>query len=673
MGLRYKVQFADSNKNIYTVEIYREGYTGDVKELTGAASCFVVSGKDDDFMYVPLRPSTATLTVLESDLLLDLYSINNQYAPVKLYKNEVLEWTGYIKPEQFTQPYVPTVEAISVECVCAISTLEYINYEVQTETGYISAWELLRYLIGKCSGGYRAVYIPWVYGKDSAITGNVMEDIVLCEENFTSGENNMMEVLEDLCKFFNWTVYDIKGCLWFVDADWTGTYRVYNEGLTSYTTANGNEVLVQDVGMNGSGSNTLDVIPGYNKASVKAINNVFDEVIQEEPFDILEVVQTWEYNEGNKEDARRAVRRFKKPMLWEMFYYNQQLKAITFDEAKQLDMNSEVVGCVELEENGYRVTEKDGEFVPKETEFDWEDLLKVRYDIYHSLYGKNDRYKAFTVKGVNSVWKDGAFGLDMALKFTTGSDMVETAGILIDTDLYFMLRIGDKYWNGKSWVSEYSKFKVGYNVNTLRGYQNIPSNKNANMPYKGLRGHVIELPNDIVLKGDLEFTMFINCPEIVDLGGNEISGYFIKGFTLNYVKKDGVNDEGENGDRVYENVVNEAYMSDADEIEFGISSYNQDGATYSKALLGDNFLTDNLYCAVVGEKVRPEELMIRRIVNRYGETKIKLTEALCMTDEITPISVVSERTMQGKTFRMTSGEWDYEANRLVVQIQEDAE
>ena len=44
-----------------------------------------------------------------------------------------------------------------------------------------------------------------------------------------------------------------------------------------------------------------------------------------------------------------------------------------------------------------------------------------------------------------------------------------------------------------------------------------------------------------------------------------------------------------------------------------------------------------------------------------------------MTDEITPISVVSERTMQGKTFRMTSGEWDYEANRLVVQIQEDAE
>jgi hypothetical protein len=396
-------------------------------------------------------------------------------------------------------------------------------------------------------------------------------------------------------------------------------------------------------------------------------------VIQEEHFDNLEVVQTWEYEEGNFEDARRAVRRFKKPMLWEMFYYDQQLNPITFEQAKQMDMNSEVVGCVELTENGYRVTESNGEWVPKETDFEWEDFLKVRYDVFHTLFGKNDRYKAFTVKGVNSVWKDGAFGLDMSLRYTTGSEMVETAGTLIDTDLYFMLRIGDKYWNGTSWVDEYSKFRVGYNVNTGRGFQNIPSNKNANMPYKGLRGHVIELPNDIVLKGDLEFTMFINCPATIDLAGNEMSGYFIKDFTLNYVKKDGVNDEGENGDRVYENIVNETYMSEAEEIDFEIGSYNNDGATYSKALLGNGFLTNNLYCKVVEEMVRPEELMIRRIVNRYGATKIKLTEALWMTGEITPISIITERTQPGKNFRMTSGEWDYEQNRLTIQIQEDTE
>jgi hypothetical protein len=592
---------------------------------------------------------------------------------VKLYRDGVLEWTGYIKPEQFTQPYVPTVETISVECVCALATLEHIEYKTQNESVYITVMDLLRYLIRSTNGGYNWVYVPCVYGVNAVVTRNVLEEIVLCEENFTSEEMNLMEVMEAVCKFLNWTVHDVKGSLYFVDEDWKGTYRIYDEALESYTETEVNSVFVQDVGYNGSGANTLDVVPGYNKASVKSINHVFDEVIPEEPFDILEVVQTWEYDEGNFEDARRAVRRFKKPMKWEMFYYDQQLNQITFEQAKQMDMNSEVVGCVELTENGYRVTESNGEWVPKEADFEWEDFLKVRYDVFHTLFGKNDRYKAFTVKGVNSVWKDGAFGLDMSLRYTTGSEMVETAGTVIDTYLYFMLRIGDKYWNGTSWVDEYSKFKVEYNVNTIRGFQNIPSNKNANMPYKGLRGHVIELPNDIVLKGDLEFTMFINCPATIDLAGNEMSGYFIKDFTLNYVKKDGVNDEGENGDRVYENIVNESYMSEADEIEFEIGSYNEDGATYSKALLGDGFLTNNLYCKVVEEMVRPEELMIRRIVNRYGVTKFKLTEALWMTDAITPITILTERTQPGKTFRMTSGSWDYEQGKLTVQIQEDVE
>lgn len=669
MGLRYRIPFKDFKNNSFVVEVHREDYTGEVTELTGAPSCFVVSGTDDDFVYIPVRTSTATLNVLESDLLLDLYSINNQYAPVKLYKNGVMIWTGYIKPEQFTQPYTPHPQSIGVECVSALSTLENVEYKEQTETGYITAMELIRYMVGAANGDYKGVYLPKVYGKTENMQDNVLDEIVLCEENFTSEEMNLMEVMEALCKFLNWTVHDVGGYLYFVDADWTGEYRLYDEALNEYTTASGNEVLVQNVGYNGSDGNTLDVVPGYNKASVKSINNVFDDVIKEEPFDILEVVQEWEYDEGNFEDARRAVRRFKKPMLWEMFYYNHDMRPMTIDEIKAVDINSEVVGCVEMTENGYRVKEVDGEWVPKETDFDWEDMLKLRIDRnYNILNGGNDRYKAFTVRGVNSVWKDGAFGIAMDIKHTTGAEMVNTAQTVIDTDYYFMLRIGTKYWNGESWVDSYSLFKVRYNANTKNGWNALPSNKNANMPYRGLNGHVVELPSDEVLKGDLEFTMYMNDP-----ADSTISGYFIRNFKLNYAKKDGVNDEGENGDRIYENIVNEEYMSDCDEIEFEIGSYNKDGATYSKALLGDDFLTDNLYCAIVGKMVRPEELMIRRIVNRYGVTKIKLTEAIQVADEITPLTILTERTMAGKRFRMTSGEWDYEQNRMTIQMQEDAE
>ena len=71
---------------------------------------------------------------------------------------------------------------------------------------------------------------------------------------------------------------------------------------------------------------------------------------------------------------------------------------------------------------------------------------------------------------------------------------------------------------------------------------------------------------------------------------------FLQVRKFGYAKKDGVVEEGADGDRVYENIVNEAYMSECEEIEFEISSYNADGATYSKALLGGGFLTNNLYC-----------------------------------------------------------------------------
>lgn len=669
MGLRYRIPFKDCKNNSYEVRIYRNGYTGEVKELTGAPSCFVVSGTDEDFMYSPVRTSTATISVLDSDLLLDLYSINNQYAPVKLYQDGVLEWTGYIKPEQFTQPYVPMVETISVECVCALATLEHIEYKTQNKSGYITVMDLLRYLINSMNGGYNGVYVPCVYGVNAVVSRNVLEEIVLCEENFTSEEMNLMEVMEAVCKFLNWTVHDVKGYLYFVDADWKGTYRIYDEALESYTETEVNSVLVQDVGYNGSNGNTIDVVPGYNKASVKSINHVFDEVIPEEPFEILEVIQTWTYNEGDFEDARRAVRKFKKPMKWEMYYYDHDMNALTIDEIEKMEINSDVVGCVELSENGYRVTEKDGAWVPKESEYTWEDMLRVRLDNNGILINAgDDRYKAFTLKGVNSLWKDGAFGVNMSIRYTTGADMVETAMTLVDTYFYFVLRIGENYWDGSDWVNTYSTFRIRYNVNTAQGFQPIESNLNADMPYRGLKGHVVELPSDRILRGDLEFTMFMNNP-----AAGDISGYFIKDLTLDYAKKEGVYDEGENGDRVYENIVNEAYMSEADEIEFEIGSYNEDGATYSKALLGDGFLTNNLYCAVVEEMIRPEELMIRRIVNRYGVTKIKLTEAIWMTDAITPITILTERTQPGKTFRMTSGSWDYEQGKLTVQIQEDVE
>ena len=76
-------------------------------------------------------------------------------------------------------------------------------------------------------------------------------------------------------------------------------------------------------------------------------------------------------------------------------------------------------------------------------------------------------------------------------------------------------------------------------------------------------------------------------------------------------------DDDKDSDRIYENVVNENFINELDEIEFKISSYNNDGACYSKVLLLDEYLKDNLYSSIEKTLIRPEELLIRRIINQY--------------------------------------------------------
>lgn len=672
MGLRYTIPFKDSENTDYLVQIFRGGYNGEAKELTGAVSCFVVSGTDDDFVYTPIRPSSATIKVLDSDLLLDLYSINNQYAPVRLLRNGILEWTGYIRPEQFTQPYVPTAEVISVDCVCALSTLEKIEYkQINNLTGVVDLWTLIKTLISYTKGSYRGVCIPWVYGSSSSMTGNVFERITLIENNFIKEEMTLYEVLEAVCKFLNWTVYDFKGCLWFVDNDWTGTYRMYDEALETFAEIQGNEILLQDVGFNGSDSNTLDVVPGYNKAFVKALNNVFDDVVKDEDYDTLSKYANGEYlvQTYKGSDGPHGVRKqFLKPKNWKLFAYSGTniISGAEIESMNKYQLNN-VFGALLMSEADYKC-KGIGDPEPDEdvTDFNYEDSVQIRIASTSTaqLPALMAFNKALTMEGENAVYADCAISIDGTFQAYFDDDMagpVEKTSNLTRT-ITAEVSCGDKWFNGSAWSTEYSTFPIEVDESGK-----IKSNRTPYTPYKGISGYVI--PMDFFV-GVPKISVY--CPIWLDDNGTHyITGVKVRGLNFGYVKKEGIIEEGEEGDRVYENVVNEAYMSDAEEITFEISSYNRDGASFSKALLDNGWLTNNLYCKVVEEMVRPEELMIRRIVNRYGATKIKLTEAICMTGDMSPIAQIKERSMADKTFRMTSGEWDYEQNRLMLQIQED--
>lgn len=680
---RYRLPFFNYAGESLEIKFYMEDYIGEIETLTGAPSAFVVTGTDEEFVYEPVRTSTASVSIVTDSLLNDLFSVNSHHVAVKLYRGNKLLWTGYVEPEVFTQAYVPIADKLSINCISAIGTLENIQYEKQTENGFITAINLLRYIIRSANGGYEKIYIPYVYGSSEvnySTKKNIFDEITLAEENFTSEGMMLDEVLEYFCRFFNWTLYDYEGSLYFVDADWEGEYFSYGEDLVTYEMVTPNTVLLQDIGFGGS-DHTIDVLPGYNKVTVKAINNVFDELVENEDLETLKEngYQSVSYDKLSGDDVKVVRKRFLIPEKWELDSYDGD----TGEKQDPKDAMNNSFGSALLKISEYGGKWERSDFIPDISDYSWTLAVqdRVKGQQFQEKPGEEMSKDLVAIKGAKgAAWMNGALSIDGSIIVPWNDANLafcKPSGKAGYADIVYVLRIGDKYWDGSSWVDSEAEFKIRYENESAGSPLTVKNTKSPDMPYSGLSGYIIKLPDNAPIIGDLSLkirrTSEIGFTPESGAGSIKFYGYIYKNPNLNYKKKDGVVDEGENGDRVYENVVNEKFMSELDEIEFGISSYNEDGATYSKALLNGNFLTNNLYSAIEGTLVRPEEALIRRIINRYRVTKIKLTQVLKNSDLIHPFTVLYDNSMVSKEFMLLSGVWDYEQNTVTLSMIENGD
>lgn len=680
---RYRLPFFNYAGESLEIKFYMEDYIGEIETLTGAPSAFVVTGTDEEFVYEPVRTSTASVSIVTDSLLNDLFSVNSHHVAVKLYRGNKLLWTGYVEPEVFTQAYVPIADKLSINCISAIGTLENIQYEKQTENGFITAINLLRYIIRSANGGYEKIYIPYVYGSSEvnySTKKNIFDEITLAEENFTSEGMMLDEVLEYFCRFFNWTLYDYEGSLYFVDADWKGEYFSYGEDLVTYEMVTPNTVLLQDIGFGGS-DHTIDVLPGYNKVTVKAINNVFDELVENEDLETLKEngYQSVSYDKLSGDDVKVVRKRFLIPEKWELDSYDGD----TGEKQDPKDAMNNSFGSALLKISEYGGKWERSDFIPDISDYSWTLAVqdRVKGQQFQEKPGEAMSKDLVAIKGAKgAAWMNGALSIDGSIIVPWNDANLafcKPSGKAGYADIVYVLRIGDKYWDGSSWVDSEAEFKIRYENESAGSPLTVKNTKSPDMPYSGLSGYIIKLPDNAPIIGDLSLkirrTSEIGFTPESGAGSIKFYGYIYKNPNLNYKKKDGVVDGGENGDRVYENVVNEKFMSELDEIEFGISSYNEDGATYSKALLNGNFLTNNLYSAIEGTLVRPEEALIRRIINRYRVTKIKLTQVLKNSDLIHPFTVLYDNSMVSKKFMLLSGVWDYEQNTVTLSMIENGD
>ena len=684
-GLIYTVPFKSIKDNSFLIEIYKRDYAGTSTELIGSVSPFVITIEDADFIYEPLRFSNAKLTLVGNDYLRGLFSVDYQQYKVVLKSDKII-WSGFIKPEIYSQDYTDIDFTLELECISGLSSLEFIDYPQQGVDGkeFISIWTLIKLCIGYAYSDYTGIVLPHVYASNAeAYTNkvNVLNEMLISEQNFFDEDGvpmNLKDVLEEICKFLNWTCADWKGKIYFNDPDWTGEYLEYTPDFSSYTVISPNEINVQANGFAGA-DHTLDILGGYNKVSVKTNNYNVGEVFPNEEYDSLKEDGRADYTSG----SNVCHKVFLDGKVFKTHLYSMDNQAET-DSSDPAVKNS-LLGAQIIKRSNYEM--KDG--VPSITNYSFENLIQIRR-MYANISGTTlvsqtvlDMGKPlleFADKLPVAAYANGAIAINADMQLSNHNDIISFGESINGPDPHPFLRcilgIGNKYWNGTGWQDGQCTFDLPFEPKTTStgnqrpitegGFVSCKNTKTLTMPYNGLDGYIMPLPNT-PYSGDVKFKI-VGFQAKFDNTGVYLN-CFLKDLSLKYQIKDGYNVDADS-DRIYENVVNESYVNELDEIENKISTYNYDDLSYSKVLLSGDFLTDNLYSALKAGNVRLEEQLITRIINRYSQPSIKLKQILSLSDNITPITRMTDNYLSGKKFIVTGGSINIEAESFETQMVE---
>lgn len=678
--------FTNVDGEALTVQILEDGGTGSPVELTGGTPPFIVDVNDEDFLYTPTRFSGATLKLVGSDYLQKLFSTQYQKFKVNLVKAGSVIWTGFITPELYSQDYDNSLFELEIECISALSTLEYIDFKQEGAT--VSLLGIIKKCITESKGDFRAVYIPNVYTSS-------LDGITVSTANFIDEDGKAMtlkECLEEVCKFLNWTVTEYDGCIYFIDMDYIKAGKTsYTNILTSTTTTLSSTINLRDIPSKGN-SNLLSILGGYNKAIVIDSDYEVDSDILYPELELnLSGGELFKF-EKTKDDT-----------IYKKEYYNSNLELFnyvlsnnsytTYDKSFNTDKQS--AGAVAMRKTSYGKTEA-------LSKYSWQEMIEIKqksaiildnsapYYLYKDIYHngeeiKNDpfilNYPAIKCKGNELSYlvfdPDIKLCINFDIYLTTDKDGFEgdfkPTGLTSVPKLFIpmQLRIGDHYYNGSSWVTDSNTiFKVSTTAtpnNYVNTWLQVYNYNDPELNVPDLNGYIVSFKS--ITTGDIELTIYnpaIN-PYSTPVFENPIESFFIRNIEISTQRVNASKSDSTKQDTKYENVVNEGFINALDDIEFKITSKNESELSYSKAMDGNSIL-DVLTNNIDNNSEKPEKLLIQRIINQYKQPKIKLVQVI--KPDILPYSKVTDSYLSGKQFVFTGGRINYEDNRIECNLIE---
>lgn len=226
--IHWQIPFASAiDKKQYRVDIYQEGYTGNIVTLLAGSSPFNTEEDNNPDLFTPIRTQSGTLSIvtkLPDGTMLkaqDILPSNNTDCPVQLVElndgEEEVVWQGFLSCEAYSQDYIGIAQELSLSLISVLEAMDSVECDPSRLQGVVPVHRLIGYCFDEMERNVGMSLFTRIYigeqGKDflhDFINTSLFYDV---QEQNDEGYNeailkgiSLKEVLTKLATFMGWCV-----------------------------------------------------------------------------------------------------------------------------------------------------------------------------------------------------------------------------------------------------------------------------------------------------------------------------------------------------------------------------------------------------------------------------------------------------------------------------------
>ena len=636
MNVHYKTEFRDINNDLIRVELLKDATTSTIKELVAGGDPLNLNNNSDDYLYTPMRLFGGTFTVVLDEYDFGLFASNDREIQIKIYRNDSLFYIGFLIPSIYSQNYLDGYNfELQLEFVSGLSALQSVEFAKNNDTT-ITLLQLIKDAISYTNNTYNNIYIPSTFSVK-------LNEISVSQDNFYDEENKPMtyyEILEEIAKIFGWYITDINNNIYFVDVDYLGNCLQYNSSLSSYSAINLASTIQENTIPNADNNTKLSLLESYNKINVIASDYEADSDKLYPELSDLTIKNSTSYVE--KVIDKKMYKKYWCYTPTDFILHRYSCNNGTWTE---INLDSDITNKYG---GAYTVKSTEYEIDPLPNRLDYTDSFWINQtyndDDSHLMYRESSNLKLIEIIDnstsniiINSDyklclnWEAAVIVNNDGLMYPDGdiNDLFDNVSGTPQFSFIFSLQIGNYYYNGSTWTTNFSRFEVNCEAGGDFISSYVEAENTGNFLYGvDLEGYLINI--DRVLIGNPKLTVYnANAYYFDDMLGINFSkvnprSFMLKNITLEAQKIDR-SLEREKKDTLYTNLNDSDKIKELDDVECKLTTKNDSELSFSKLIYNGDFL-DKCSNNINNSSQKLEELLVERNIEQYSNFKLKIEQ-----------------------------------------------